>query len=202
MFLFAFPAAISRNTSISRAVRASSVAWSAKSAAISGGMRFCPGTYTQAPLVSYVNPWYPQTIRSPSSPLSDRAAKRYPGVRAYDGRSVVVGVRADNLHLARVRDDLPTLGARLELLEALGSQSMAYFKVDAPTVRPGIDQVDEELEADEEEGGEGVTAARPNFVASFTAEEAVSLRLDEEVPVAVEVGQLHFFDEETGAPLR
>jgi multiple sugar transport system ATP-binding protein len=135
-------------------------------------------------------------------PLSDKTAKRYPGVRGYEGRSVVLGVRADDLHLARVRDDLPTIDARLELLEALGSQSMAYFKVDAPTVRPGVDQVDEELEAEEQESGEGVTAARPNFVASFTAEEAVSLRLDEKVPVAVDVGQLHFFDEETGAPLR
>lgn len=33
------------------------------------GTRFCPGTYTQVPLVSYVNPWYPHTSRSPSSRL-------------------------------------------------------------------------------------------------------------------------------------
>jgi hypothetical protein len=39
-------------------------------------------------------------------------------------------------------------------------------------------------------------------VASFPAEDALSLRLDEHVPLAVDVGQLHFFDEETGAPLR
>jgi multiple sugar transport system ATP-binding protein len=134
-------------------------------------------------------------------PLSDQTLKRYPGVRAYDGRSVVVGIRADDLHFARERSDLPALDARLELLEALGSTSMAYFKVDATTVRPGVDEVDEELEA-EEEMGEGVTAARPNLVASFTAEEALGLRLDEQIPVAVDVAKLHFFDEETGAPLR
>jgi multiple sugar transport system ATP-binding protein len=133
--------------------------------------------------------------------LSDRALTRYPGVRRYEGRSVVVGVRADDLHLAGARSDLPSLDAHLELLEALGSQSMAYFKVDAPTVRPGGHEADEELDA-EEESGEGVTAARPNLVASFTAAEALSLRLDERLSIAVDVGQLHFFDEETGAPLR
>jgi multiple sugar transport system ATP-binding protein len=133
--------------------------------------------------------------------LADETLERYPGVRGYGGRSVVLGVRADDLHFARERTDLPSLDARLELLEALGSTSMAYFKVDAPTVRPGVDEVDEELEA-EEESGEGVTAARPNLVASFAAREVLGLRLDEELPVAVDVARLHFFDQETGAPLR
>jgi multiple sugar transport system ATP-binding protein len=133
--------------------------------------------------------------------LAEQALKRYPGVRRYDGRGVVVGIRADDLHFARERSDLPTLEAHLELVEALGSTSMAYFKVDAATVRPGADRADEELEA-EEGSGEGVTAARPNLVASFTAQEALGLRLDERIPVAVDVAKLHFFDEETGAPLR
>jgi multiple sugar transport system ATP-binding protein len=134
-------------------------------------------------------------------PLSDHTLKRYPRLGGYDGRTVVVGIRADDLHFARERNDLPALDAHLELVEALGSTSMAYFKVDAPTVRPGADQADEELDA-EEESGEGVTAARPNLVASFTAQEALGLRLDERIPVAVDVAKLHFFDEETGAPLR
>ena len=134
--------------------------------------------------------------------LSDETLKRYPAVRGYDGRSVVVGIRADDLHFGRERSDLPSVDGRLELIEALGSTSMAYFKVDAPTVRPGVDRVDEELDAEEGESSEGVTAARPNLVASFTAREALALRRDEEIPVAVDVARLHFFDEETGAPLR
>ncbi|MDQ3822537.1 MAG: sn-glycerol-3-phosphate ABC transporter ATP-binding protein UgpC [Actinomycetota bacterium] len=134
--------------------------------------------------------------------LADQTLARYPGVRRYDGRSLVVGVRADDLHLPRERGDLTAIDAHLELLEALGSTSMAYFKVDAETVRPGGDRVDEELDADEEESSEGVTAARPNLVASFAAHEVLGLRLDERVPVAVDVAKLHFFDAETGAPLR
>jgi multiple sugar transport system ATP-binding protein len=133
-------------------------------------------------------------------PLTDAVLARYPSVRGYGGRQVVVGIRADDLHTVRDRPDLPTLSAHLELIEALGSTSMAYFKVDAPTVRVSAHDADEELE--EDEGGEGVTAARPNLVASVSARAALDLRLDEEVPVAVDVGGLHFFDEATGAPLR
>ena len=132
-------------------------------------------------------------------PVSDDALAHYPGLRGYGGRPVVVGIRADDLHVARTRPDLPTLTARLDLVEALGAQSIAYFKTEAEAIRPGVDVTDEEAP---EEGAEGVTASRPNLVASFPPLEAASLRLDDHLPVAVDTSSLHFFDEATGAPLR
>ena len=47
-----------------------------------------------------------------------------------------------------------------------------------------------------------MTAARPNLVATFSAREALGLRVDEDVPVAFDVAHVHLFDAETGAPLR
>jgi multiple sugar transport system ATP-binding protein len=132
--------------------------------------------------------------------LDDQALKRYPRVRDYEGRSVVFGVRSDDLHLASSRPDLPSLSAPLQLIEALGSTSMAYFKLDAHAVRSGAGGVEDAVE--EEGEGEGVTATRPNFVASLTAREAMGLRLEDQVPLAVEISQAHLFDAETGAPLR
>ena len=132
--------------------------------------------------------------------LSDQALRRFPALRDSGGRRAVVGIRADDLHSAAARPDLPAITARLELVEALGSQTMAYFKIDAQTVRTGADKADEELE--EDEGGEGVTAARPNLVASFAARDAMGLRIEDAVPVAVDVAHLHLFDADTGAPLR
>jgi multiple sugar transport system ATP-binding protein len=128
--------------------------------------------------------------------LGDATLKRYPGVPKQNGRGVVLGVRADDLHAAETRPDLPTLQARLELLEALGSQTIAYFKSDAATVRLGGH------DDDGDGSGEGVTAARPNLVAAFPAREALRLRIEETIPVAVDVAHVHLFDEETGAPLR
>ena len=61
----------------------------------------------------------------------DEALARYPGLRGYDGRKVVVGVRAGDLHPAQSAADLPTINARVELVEALGGESIAYFQIDA-----------------------------------------------------------------------
>jgi multiple sugar transport system ATP-binding protein len=133
-------------------------------------------------------------------PISSEALARYPGVRRYHGRNVVLGVRADDLHPARERPDLPTLTARLELVEALGSTSIAYFRIDVHAISSGAGGVEDAVE--EEPDAEGVTAARPNLVASFTARAALGLRMDEEMPVAVETAQVHLFDAESGAPLR
>jgi multiple sugar transport system ATP-binding protein len=131
--------------------------------------------------------------------LSDQTLARYPQVRGAAGRPVVLGVRSEDLYPARNRPDLPTLTAELELLEALGAQSIAHLKVDAPVMRLHAAHSDEEPE---EEEGEGVTATRPNLVASFSARDAMGLKLLDEIPIAVDVGNVHLFDAESGAPLR
>src|SRR5262249_39221602 len=138
------------------------------------------------------------TVAGQSILLSDAPLKRYPGVRGYAGRNVVFGVRSDDLYLANARPDLPELRATLQLLEALGSHTMAYFKLDAEAVASGAQETEA---ADAEEGGEGVTATRPNFVASFAAADAFALRVEQEVPIAVDVANAHLFDRETGEPL-
>ncbi len=130
-------------------------------------------------------------------PLSNEAMRRFPEVRGREGREVVLGVRADNLHRADRRPDLPAINAGLELIEALGSQSIAYFRVDAMVIG-----VDDDLLEEQELDGEGVTAARPNLVAAMPAEEAVGLRAGEHVPLAIDTKHIHLFDTETGAPLR
>jgi multiple sugar transport system ATP-binding protein len=128
-------------------------------------------------------------------PIGDQALKEYPGVRERVGRPVVAGIRAGNLYPAQERPDLPSLTARVELVEALGSESMAYFHVDAMAIRTDVT-----FDETTGEGGESVVGSRPNFVASFPPH--IALQINQEVPVAVDVSKLHFFDEGTGEPLR
>ena len=129
-------------------------------------------------------------------PVPDDALLAYPKLRSYDGRKVVAGVRSEFLHPAAERPDLPTLDAEVELVEALGSESMVYLKIDAFAIREG--QHEDVGEAPT--SAEGIVAARPNLVAEFPAH--TMLRLTEQIPVAVDVARMHFFDGETGAPLR
>jgi multiple sugar transport system ATP-binding protein len=129
--------------------------------------------------------------------ISDEALRTYPRLREYDGRNVIVGLRAGDLHPAQGRDDLPQLRARVDLVEALGGESMAYFRVDTRAIK--AEQVEEE-EMLASESGETVVGSRPNLVASFPPH--VQLKLGDEVPIAVDTKNLHFFDEASGEPLR
>ena len=129
--------------------------------------------------------------------VADAGLRHYPGLRGAAGRRVVVGFRASDLHLASDRPDLPTVVAHLELVEALGSESIAYFRIDAMAIKP--DGVHEETD---EEPGEGVTSTRPNLVVSVPAASSFALRVDTDVPIAVDTAALHAFDLESGAPLR
>ena len=129
--------------------------------------------------------------------ISDEAVRSYPRLREYDGKSVIVGLRAGDLHPAQGRDDLPQIHARVELVESLGGESMAYFKVNTRHIKSEAAAEEEVLES---ESAETVVGSRPNLVASFPPH--VHLRLGDEVPVAVDTKNLHFFDEASGAPLR
>jgi multiple sugar transport system ATP-binding protein len=128
--------------------------------------------------------------------LPDEAVASYPRLREYDGRRIVFGARPGNLYPGTDRPDLPTIEATLELVEALGSETVAHFHIDAPVVVVHEEALEEEAETE----AEGVTAARPNLVASFPP--YTSVRPGERIPVAVEARRAHFFDRETGAPLR
>ncbi len=129
-------------------------------------------------------------------PVPDEALKAYPGLRGANGRTIVAGIRSQYLHPASEHPELPTLDGRIELVEALGGESMVYLHIDATPVREGR-HADQDVV---EEAGAGVGGVRPNLVANFPAH--VQLRLTERIPVAVDVARLHFFDAETGEPLR
>ena len=74
-------------------------------------------------------------------PIAEQALAGYPGLRGSDGRKVIVGLRAGDLH-PQGQGDLPTITARVQLVESLGGESMAYFKVGARGLKS--EAVDEE----------------------------------------------------------
>jgi multiple sugar transport system ATP-binding protein len=128
--------------------------------------------------------------------VPDEALRAYPGVRTHGGGKIVAGIRARDLHPVGDRPDLPTLDARVELVEALGAGSFAYFWIDALAL--GYEEAnvaDAEGEVQEAVGG-----TRPNLVAEFPPH--VRLTIGAQVRVALDPARLHFFDESTGEPLR
>jgi multiple sugar transport system ATP-binding protein len=129
--------------------------------------------------------------------VADEALAVYPKLREYGGRKVIVGIRAGDIHPAQGHGGLPQISARVDLVESLGGESMAYFHIDAREIKAELDAEVEELAS---EGESTVVGSRPNLVASFPPH--IQLKLGDQVPLAVNTQNLHFFDEDSGLPLR
>jgi multiple sugar transport system ATP-binding protein len=123
-----------------------------------------------------------------------------PALASYEGRSIVVGIRPEHLEDAALVPDAPAdrrLRGTVLLREALGSEIMAHFSVDA---RPALTEDVRELAQDlgDERAVQEVEAgaAQTEMVGRFGARSTV--QKGEVAEIAVDTGALHFFDPETG----
>jgi multiple sugar transport system ATP-binding protein len=117
----------------------------------------------------------------------------HPGLAAYAGKDVIVGIRPEHLEdaaLSQGNDD--RLRGKVVLREALGSEIMVHFVVDA---KPALTEHVRELA---EDVGEEITeqANETTMVARFNARSRVNV--DDTTDVAVDTSALHFFDPQTG----
>jgi len=126
---------------------------------------------------------------------------RRPGLGAYLGRPVAVGVRPEDLQDAGLvpGGDLPRLRAVADLTEALGSDLLVHFELAAP---PVVNPDTKELERDA--GAAGLAPADgighgTAMVARFNPRSPV--REGDSVQIAVDVDRLHVFDLETSAAI-
>ncbi len=121
-----------------------------------------------------------------------------PGLKAFEGKDVIIGIRPEDLEDATLAADTAQ-GARLkgdvELTEALGSEVMVHFHIDA---KHAVTEETQELAQDR-----GDAAAAPTddgggatLVGRFGAR--TRLRKGEPAEVAVDTRNLHFFDPDTG----
>jgi multiple sugar transport system ATP-binding protein len=134
--------------------------------------------------------------------ISDRCAQNRPGLRAYTGRDIILGIRPENLEDAAVAssaEEGADLNGEVVLREALGSEIMAHVAIEARAA-----ETDETRELARDvgapEGGEqeiGVEEGKTILVARFNARSRV--HQGDTATIAVDTDALHFFDPETGA---
>jgi multiple sugar transport system ATP-binding protein len=133
-----------------------------------------------------------QSIALKGETLSQR-----PALKNYEGKMVVLGVRPEDLEDLSLAPETAAdhrLRGTVQLTEALGSEIMVHFTIDA---KPAV--TDEVLELAEDSGDD--RAPKPHdtqaaLVGRFGARSRV--RSGGDVEVAVDTRALHFFDPETG----
>jgi multiple sugar transport system ATP-binding protein len=131
--------------------------------------------------------------------LGDGALSKRPALEAYDGKTVIVGIRPEHLEDAALASDVPE-GRRLKgevaLTEALGAELIVYVNTDAkPAHTDEVKELARDAGAIEPAagiaGGEGAT-----IVGRFGARSKA--RPSQPTEVAVDTDGMHFFDPESG----
>ena len=132
--------------------------------------------------------------------LGDETVSARPGLKDYEGRAVILGIRPEDLEDAALEPDSPAdrvISGEVELTEALGSEIMGHFTIEAT---PAI--TDEVLELQKDAGADGVVtpqqeaSGRTVMVGRFGARSKA--RKGDQIRVVVDTRALHFFDPETG----
>jgi len=117
--------------------------------------------------------------------LGDDFVSRHRGLANYRGRPLVVGLRAEDLPVLE-GESTSFLTASVQAVEALGSELLVHFSIDA--VRVSGDQVGDEEVGEMPTGlgtrGEGVARVEPR----------AAVRVDDLVRLQVFPDRLHFFD--------
>jgi len=124
-------------------------------------------------------------VGSQTLPLPDDLFAARPGLLRYGDKKVVLGVRPEHLPAAHDGVPGPTLVGNVDLVEALGSELVVHFTIDAPRVQPeGAGTDDEDATA---KAGEGVARVAPD----------TKVKVGERMTFAVNTEGMQFFDMET-----
>ena len=131
--------------------------------------------------------------------LGDETLSARPALKQFEGKPVILGIRPEDLEDAELADAAAgrTLDGEVQLTEALGSEVMVHFSIDA--THAITDEV-RELQKDAGTAEMGMASAQDGggatMVGRFGARSKA--RKGEPIKVAVDTRALHFFDPETG----
>ena len=118
-------------------------------------------------------------------PIPDDVHAARPALARYGGKKVVLGVRPEHLPAARDGVTGPALAGNVDLIEALGSELVVHFTIDAPRVQPeGATTADEDATA---HAGEGVARVDPT----------TKVKVGDKITFAVNTEGMQFFDMDT-----
>ncbi len=131
--------------------------------------------------------------------LGDETLQKRPALRRFEGREVVLGIRPEDLEDAAIDKEAPAdrrMRGRVELREALGSEIMVHFTIEAP---PAVTEDVRELArdvGDESTVDAKADASHTTMVGRFSPRTEV--RPGDVLEVSLDTRSLHFFDPESG----
>jgi multiple sugar transport system ATP-binding protein len=133
--------------------------------------------------------------------LPDDTFRERPGLKAYEGKSVIIGLRPEDLEDASLVTDAPAdrrIRSNAILREALGADVLVHFKVQAPVViTEDVKELAHDVGAEAlEEIEQEAAAGESTFLARLNPR--TGAQAGEPVELAVDTHRLHYFDPQSG----
>jgi multiple sugar transport system ATP-binding protein len=132
--------------------------------------------------------------------IDEAVLEARPALSRYEGKEVVVGIRPENIQDVALAGDTPEghrLHGRIVLVEALGSEAVVHFVVDAsPVVTEDTKELARDVGVEHNRMPATRGAHESKLVARFGPETQV--RRGQQIEAVVDTRMLHFFDLETG----
>jgi multiple sugar transport system ATP-binding protein len=130
------------------------------------------------------------SLGSQSVALTEDVRARHPGIKSFAGKEIIVGLRPESLPISGGGDPRPALAGDVTLVEALGSELMVHFTIDARRIlaEGAVHEDEENLDAVAIEG-----------IARVDVRSTV--RIGDRAHFSVDVDKMQFFDPDTTAAI-
>jgi multiple sugar transport system ATP-binding protein len=135
-------------------------------------------------------------------PVPDEVLADRPALRRYEGGKVVLGIRPEDMEDASLLPDAPAerrVTSTVELREALGSDLVVHFPIDAPpAVTEDVKELASDVSPDVVEKVEAIAGAGRTVMIARLSPRA-QVQAGGRIELVVDTHRLHFFDPDDGS---
>ena len=128
--------------------------------------------------------------------MPDEVTSKRPGLTRFEGETVVLGIRPEDIEDAEIETDAPNdrrISTTVDLRESLGSEVLVHFSVaEAPVLTEDTKELARDLGVHDTRERQATTT----FVARLDPRSRAQER--ESIELVVDTARLHFFDPHTG----
>ena len=133
-------------------------------------------------------------------PVAADVIQRHPGLEAFVGRNVIVGVRPSDFEDAAFLQEQgrPVIKAEVAIAEELGSEVNVIFPINSRPVQHEVMLAKFDKQAQEADETEALTAEEGQSLWTARVNPKTQARAGRTIELAIDVDQLHYFDPESG----
>nr|MBA2601769.1 sn-glycerol-3-phosphate ABC transporter ATP-binding protein UgpC [Actinomycetota bacterium] len=146
------------------------------------------------------NGGYAIKLGDQSLKVSQKALEKRPALERYEGKEIILGIRPQDFEDASLSEspEGSRVKAKMDLVERIGTETLVHFQIDAPiALTEDMKELAADVGSEEQQLERKAKEGKNEFVATLNPKTQVSE--GDNVELAIDSTQLHFFDPEDSA---